>query len=234
MDTFLAIESNVENNNRFIKLWNKYGVMIKRVDSIHEAIGILKNEQHFLFITINEDSFPNFINQLPIIRDITYIPILVATSNYTLEKEIQARSHGADGYGAFAEIPEMNIQTILGILESLNRANKESARPLPEVQVLGDIILSPSRRIAYVKDHEISLSRKEFDILHFLISRSGYVISHEQILQKVWGREYDGEFDIQLLWRTVDRLRSKISKLSKKEYIIIERGVGYKITLPQI
>ena len=73
----------------------------------------------------------------------------------------------------------------------------------------------------------ISLSKKEFEILHFLMAKSGHMVTHTQLLQKIWGDEY-GKQDADLLYRTIDRLRRKLSEKSKTGWQIkAERGVGY-------
>ena len=195
-----------------------------------DAIKELNVNEDYIFIAINEDNNPNYLKQLPILRDMTTVPIFVITTNYTFEKEMIARKYGADEYAVFQENLEKNTIVAFEILKSHTRIRqRQTDQPLP-VLIHDDIILSPSRRIVYVNENELSLSKKEFDILHFLISKSGYVVSHEQILHKIWGSEYD-EHDVQLLWRTIDRLRNKISKFTSKDYIIIERGIGYKLVL---
>lgn len=57
---------------------------------------------------------------------------------------------------------------------------------------------------------------------------NGRVLTHTELLQEVWGDEYDG-YETNVLWRTIDRLRNKLYAVSPEaEYIKVERGVGYK------
>ena len=75
---------------------------------------------------------------------------------------------------------------------------------------------------------EVSLTKKEFDILYYLISKSGHALSYAQILQRAWGEEY-GEHDSYILWCAVDRLRHKLAKkVLSGEHIKVERGFGYR------
>ena len=75
------------------------------------------------------------------------------------------------------------------------------------------------------KDEEITLTRKEFDMLYLLMSREGMVFTRDELLNQVWGYEYDDSN------RTVDvHIRTLRSKLKDAgNYIETVRGVGYRI-----
>ena len=91
----------------------------------------------------------------------------------------------------------------------------------------GGIILSPSRRSVIINSVEVDLQKKEFDILHYLMSNSECILTHSQILHRIWGDK--DEIDNNVIWRTINRLRNKLSKLSPKiDFIKVERNVGYK------
>ena len=110
----------------------------------------------------------------------------------------------------------------------LNLQDRWKYAPKPHhLLVSGDIVLSQPRRAVFVNDTQLSLTKKEFDILQMLMSESGNAVTHTKLLKKIWGIEY-GEADVNVLWRTVDRLRGKLLKEApKKRYIQAVRGVGY-------
>jgi DNA-binding response OmpR family regulator len=165
-------------------------------------------------------------------RDAANLPIFVITSNYTIEKKLRAMDCGADVYEHFCSYVKNNV---VGALELLKSKNRWAKRPSKSLRVLtgGDIILSPLRRSVFIKDIKASLTRKEFDILQCLMANNGYVVTHARLLQKVWrGKRKLQNTDV--LWRTVNRLRGKLSEISPaNKYIEIERGVGYKFSLPK-
>jgi DNA-binding response OmpR family regulator len=215
----LAVDKNVTVFERRTGGWAKYGVAPQRVDSMREAIYRLIQGEKFYFIVINEDTVPEFMPLLPIMRDVTEAPIFVLTSNYTVEKRTTALKNGADVYDPIHAQPRHNI---LSMLELLKRWSDRSLNL--EVLVGGDIVLSQPRRKVFIKDNEIALSKTEFAILHYLMSNTGCVMTHEQILKAAWD-EYI-ESDVGVLWRAVNRLRAKLPAPAN-EYIKIVRGVGY-------
>jgi len=229
MNTILAIDTDLTVHEQQTAAWGKIGIGTSRVETMNEAISRLSRGETFLFIAINEDSIPDYIPQLPLMRDVTNLPIFIITSNYTTSKKVAAIQSGADVYDPFSNFVKENV---FGALELLKLQKRWAELPKEPSAVLigGDIILSPLRRIVFVKDIEVSLRKKEFDILYHLIANKGQFLTHKQLLYKVWGDEYS-ENGNDILWKTIYRLRSKLSKASMgKEYIKAERETGYKFT----
>jgi len=227
INTILAVDICTDTHRNQSAEWAKYGINSLRVDTMHEAISLLARSGEYIFITINEDSIPDFMLQIHIMRDVTDVPIFVLTSSYTVDKKIKAMSYGADAYDPINEYIKDNVLSMLEMLKAQNRWAKRKQISMP-VLVGGSIILSQSRRKVFVENTEVSLTKKEFDILRCLMDNSGHVVTHVRLLQNVWGDEYS-ETDTDVLWRTINRLRKKLSKaFSKDGYIKVERGVGYQ------
>jgi DNA-binding response OmpR family regulator len=227
MNSILTVDINVVVHEQQSAEWAKYGIYTLRVDSMHNAITLLIRNDEYLFIVINEDSIPDFMSQLRVMRDVTDIPIFVITSSYTIEKKIKAINYGADVYDPFNTYAKDNVLAALELLNAQNRWSKRKHKPMP-VLAGGGIILSQSRRKVFIDSIEVPLTKKEFDILRYLMTNSGHVVTHIRLLQNVWGEEYS-EADTEVLWRTMNRLRAKLAKSSSKfEYIKVERGVGYQ------
>ena len=230
MEGILAIDKDLAVHEKAVAQWAKHGISIKRVETMHEAIRQLKQSDNYLFVGINEDTVPDFMSMLPLMRDVTDIPIFVMSSSYTIDKNVRAMSLGADVYDNFYANSEHNVLMGLEVLKAQSRWAKRAHKKL-EVYVYGDVILSKRRRKVYVNDFEVSLGRKEFDILQFLMANYGCVVEHKRLLQEIRGENYS-EKDTDVLWRTVNRLRVKLSeKYPAREYIKIERGVGYVFEL---
>ena len=230
MEDILAIETDLTVYGKVVAQWKKYGVSIQRVETVQEAIKRIKQGDNHLFIGLNEDAAPDFLSLLPILRDVTDSPIFVTSSSYTIDKNIMAMSLGADAYDRNYESIEHNVLMALEILKVLNRWAKQPDKQL-EVFAYGDVILSKPRRKVFINEAEVALARKEFDILQFLMANYGCVVEHEQLLHEIWGDNY-GEKDMEVLWRTINRLRVKLSeRYPAQEYIKVERGVGYLFEL---
>jgi len=226
MEQILAVDKNINLHEEQTKEWAKYGINTQRVSTMNEAIKKIAKGGDFILVAINEDTISDFMDQLPIMRDITELPIFVVTSSYTIDKKIRAMNLGADNYEPFVPYTK---QGVLLTIETLKLRNRWAKRPQRETAVLigGDIVLSRLRRKVFVGDSGVSLSKKEFDILHYLMQNSGCVVEHGQLMREIWGEEYS-EKDVDVLWRTVNRIRSKLSEThSGSECIRVERGVGY-------
>jgi len=224
MNIILAIDTDLSVHEQQTVEWLKLGIDTLRVDTMNEAITHLIRGENYLFIAINEDSVPNFWETLPLLRDVTAIPIYIITSSYTVAKNTKAIQIGADAYGSFAENTNDDIKAGVTLLKQQNI--KRNIKPL-SILISGDILISIPRRIVRVNDTEISLQKKEFEILCLLIANKGQFLTRENLICKVWGEDYSESYNNSLL-KTVSRIRTKLSEVSDKEYILVEREVGYK------
>jgi len=224
MNSILVVDTNLTVYEQQTAEWMKLGIGTLRVDTMNEAITRLIQGESYLFIAINEDSVPSFWETLHLLRDVTDIPIYIITSSYTVAKHTKAVQCGADAYGSFAESTNGDILAGVTLLKQQNIKRKTKSL---SILVGGDIIISIPRRIVRVNDTEISLQKKEFEILCLLIANKGQFLTRETLICKVWGCDYSESCNKSLL-KTVSRLRTKLSVVTDKEYILVEREVGYK------
>jgi len=233
MNTILAVDKDAIVHERETAEWENYGISALRADTMSEAINMLAHRDDFLFIAINEDTIPDFMSQLRIMRDATNLSIFVITSNYSIDKKIRAMDCGADVYDHFNAYIKNNIIDALALLKAKKSRPKRQPKQL-RVLTGGGIILSPLHRSVFINDIKVSLTKKEFDILQCLMADNERVVSHSRLIRKVWGHKVELKETV-VLWKTVDRLRSKLSKVSQStnEYIEIERGVGYRFSASQ-
>ena len=98
--------------------------------------------------------------------------------------------------------------------------------PTTEPLDLGDLYIDFARREVFLLNKPIELTRIEYDLLHTLAVNQGQVLTHKQLLEKVWGPEYQAE--TQYLWVNVSRLRKKLEPtVDSPRYIHTQPGVGY-------
>ena len=113
--------------------------------------------------------------------------------------------------------------------EKEKKANEEAIE-LKRTNIIkvGVLTLDLDRFEVMVNDKIVDLTLREFEVLKFLASDPGQVITRETLLEKVWGYEYYG--DIRTVDVTVRRIREKIEKdTSNPKILITKRGVGYYI-----
>ena len=153
-----------------------------------------------------------------------HIPIIFCTARDTEDDMIMGLNLGADDY----IVKPYTIRNILARVKSVLRrtsGNKSVNTSIekPNILEIEGLKLDLEFKRCIIDDVEVKLTRKEFDLLAYLISNRGKILSREQILSKVWSDE------VVVLDRTIDvnitRVRSKIG--SYGSYIVTRSGFGY-------
>lgn len=110
-------------------------------------------------------------------------------------------------------------------VEAHLRRDERSKNNLSIMTLADGLIINLSSRKIYFEKIEISFSKKEFDIIEFLIANSGQVFDKEQIYEKIWG--YDALGDSNVVKEHIRKIRAKFKDVTGKEYIDTSWGVGY-------
>ena len=152
-------------------------------------------------------------------RKTSSIPIIMLTVKSTETDKIAGLEAGADDYMTKPFSTAELVARTRAVLRRILYAGEPG-----EVLVSGDIRLDSTEHIVYVKDKQIDLTPKEFNLLYLLMKKKGKVLSRTFLIENIWGYEYLGGT------RTVDvhvrHLREKLGKEEKK--IETVEGVGYK------
>ena len=153
-------------------------------------------------------------------KDIRYkdIPVIMLTARSSEFDKVTGLDSGADDYVAKPFGMMELISRIRAVLRRYQKSNDEGYE-------YKGLYISKDKHVVKYKDEEITLTRKEFDMLYLLMSREGMVFTRDELLNQVWGYEYDDSN------RTVDvHIRTLRSKLKDAgNYIETVRGVGYRI-----
>ena len=154
------------------------------------------------------------------IRVNSQVPIIMLTAKSSEYDTVVGLDSGADDY---IPKPFRMMELISRIRALLRRTEDDGA----EEYQTGNLYVCPSRHIATVDKKNVNLTLKEYEVLCLLLKNSGTVLSRTQLLNQVWGYEFDGES------RTVDvHIRTLRQKLgSAGELVETVRGVGYKINM---
>lgn len=158
-------------------------------------------------------------------------PILMLTARSEEIDKVLGLEMGADDYLT----KPFGIREFLARVKALMRRNQSSpaltanGKPVEEAGAMkyGELLIEPEKRKVSIKGQRIELSPKEFDLLHLLSSHPGRSYSREQILNLVWGYDYDGM--AHTVNAHINRLRTKIEPdMSAPTFIITSWGVGYR------
>jgi two-component system KDP operon response regulator KdpE len=152
------------------------------------------------------------------------IPIVVLSSRNDERGKVEALDLGADDYVTKPFGVEELIARIRAALR--HRLQQQGERPIFKA---GDLSVDLVRRMVKVRDAEVKLSPKEYDILRLLIAHAGKVLTHKFILKEIWG----GETEAQYVRIYVRQLRQKIELNPERPlHILTETGVGYRLRAP--
>ena len=147
------------------------------------------------------------------------LPVIMLTAKSTEYDKVLGLDGGADDY---VTKPFGMMELLSRIRALLRRTEKESG-----AYRCGILTVDTGRHTVRVRDQEVSLTQKEFEVLCLLLKNRGQVLSREQLIENVWGYAFTGES------RTVDvhvrTLRQKLGEAGA--YIETVRGYGYKISV---
>jgi two-component system alkaline phosphatase synthesis response regulator PhoP len=154
-----------------------------------------------------------------------HLPVIMLTAMGTEYDRIKGLDAGADDYIAK---PFSVMELIARVRALLRRAERDSVKTSEKDEItLGNLTLNYNKRSVHAQGKEITLTLKEFEMLHLLLSQKDMVLTREQLLTTIWGYEYEGISN-----RTVDvhvgTLRRKLGPCG--DMIKTLRGVGYKIS----
>ncbi len=130
---------------------------------------------------------------------------------------------GADDYITKPIKPKVLVSKVKSLLRRFNNISEQSGQD--EVITVRDLQINRDQYIVKIKDEEISLPRKEFELLALLASKPNSVFSRDAILETVWGN------DVVVGGRTIDVHIRKLREKIGDDYIKTIKGVGYKLTI---
>lgn len=153
------------------------------------------------------------------------VPVIMLTARADETDRVVGLELGADDY---VTKPFSMRELMARVKTVLRRASDAQGIPPDQPVRAGPIVIDPDKHEVTVADAPVSLTRKEFDLLHFLAANPGRAFDRATLLDRVWGADaYVGErtVDVHVRW-----LREKIEEEpSKPKYILTVRGVGYKL-----
>lgn len=164
------------------------------------------------------------------IRERSNAPIIALTALDAEADKVAALDLGADDYLT----KPFGVEELLArVRAAMRRSQWQNEQPSSDTQAqwFGPLMVDLEGRIVRRDDSEIRLTPTEFALLAQLVSHAGKVLTHRQLLQKVWGPEYGDEAEYLRVY--VQRLRRKIEpEPATPRYLLTEPGVGYRFVAP--
>ena len=157
------------------------------------------------------------------------LPVLMLTVRDQEEDKVEALELGADDYIT----KPFSTRELVARIRSAVRRVRAPARAEDAPIDIGEVLLDPVKRRVTKRGDAIKLTRKEFDILHCLMSRAGRVVTYSRLLTAVWGADYREE--VEYLRTFMRQLRKKIEEdPSNPVYLLTDVSVGYRFADAQM
>ncbi|HER1119668.1 TPA: two-component system response regulator CovR [Streptococcus pyogenes] len=152
----------------------------------------------------------------------TYIMMMAARDS--IMDVVAGLDRGADDY----IVKPFAIEELLARIRAIfRRQDIESEKKVPSQGIYRDLVLNPQNRSVNRGDDEISLTKREYDLLNILMTNMNRVMTREELLSNVW--KYDEAVETNVVDVYIRYLRGKIDIPGKESYIQTVRGMGYVI-----
>jgi len=165
------------------------------------------------------------LDVIKLVREWSEIPIIVLSIRSDDADKIEALDRGANDY---VTKPFSMGELLARMRAALRQGRGDGSSDGGTVVAVGDISIDLGKRLITRGGTPVKLSRKEYDLLKILASHPGKVITHQQLLQEVWGPAYVEE--TQYLRVYMGQLRQKLERdPATPRWLITEPGVGYRL-----
>ncbi len=160
------------------------------------------------------------------LREFSRVPVLMLCDDGDEDEHLRYLDTGADDF----VVKPFSIKELLARVRVLLR-RRTASDPVTASETLftsGDLLIDFAQHQVSIEGHPVQLSRTEYKLLSVLAQNVGRVMTHELLLERVWGSEYNREVDF--IWVYISRLRRKIEADPRHpRYILTVPDVGYKL-----
>ncbi|HBE41084.1 MAG TPA: DNA-binding response regulator [Bacteroidales bacterium] len=151
---------------------------------------------------------------------------IIITARGAVEDKVKGLDLGADDY----------LAKPFALIELLSRINAVARRKFnintSDIS-LGDFIMKVQSRKLVCRDNIVDLTKKEYDLLQYLVLNHGKVLTRQQLYEHIWGNMLDDQYDSNFIDVHIKNLRKKLNAHSPTPWLETVRGVGYRITIPE-
>ncbi len=220
----ILVVDDEERMIRFIRMNLEHdGFQVIEASNGKQAIDKLRDTPDLILLDVMMPDLDGF-EVLETIREVTNVPVIMLTAKGEEDDRVRGLELGADDYITKPFSPRELVSRVKAVLRRTEGATG-SMHGLIEVD--DRLKIDFDRREIWLEGKLVKLRPTEYRLLFHLVQNAGWVVSHDQLLQKVWGYEYRDEPHYVRLY--INYLRQKLEKdPADPKYILTERGVGYR------
>jgi two-component system KDP operon response regulator KdpE len=221
----LLVDDEVSIQRAVVPLLRSRGYEVEAASTAKDALAAI--EERAPDLVILDLGLPDMdgLEVCDRVRERWDVPIIVLSARHLEQQKVSALDRGADDYVTKPFGPEELLARIRVALRRTLAVDQPASGQI----VRGGLTIDFDRRRVYRQDEEIRLTPKEFELLAFLASRPGLVLTHRTILKQIWGpHAVDQPEHLRVL---MGQLRKKIEPdPSRPHYLLTEPWVGYRFT----
>ena len=220
----ILVVDDEERMVRFIRMNLEHdGFQVMEAFNGKQAIDKLRDTPDVILLDVMMPDIDGF-EVLETIREVSNVPVIMLTAKGEEDDRVRGLELGADDYVTKPFSPRELVSRVRAVLR---RTEGASGSMHGLIEVDDRLKIDFDRREIWLEGKLVKLRPTEYRLLFHLVQNAGWVVSHDQLLQKVWGYEYRDEPHYVRLY--INYLRQKLEKdPADPKYILTERGVGYR------
>ena len=221
----ILVVDDEERMVRFIRLNLEHdGFLVSEAFNGRQAVQRLRDvNPDLILLDVMMPDLDGF-EVLEMVREISNVPVIMLTAKGEEDDRVRGLEKGADDYVTKPFSPRELVSRVRAVLR---RTEGASGSMHGLIEVDERLKIDFDRREVWLEGKIVKLRPTEYRLLFHLVQNAGWVISHDQLLAKVWGYEYRDEPHYVRLY--INYLRQKLEKdAANPKYILTERGIGYR------
>ena len=220
----ILVVDDEERMVRFIRMNLEHdGFLVIEAFNGKQAIDKMRDTPDVILLDVMMPDIDGF-EVLETIREVSNVPVIMLTAKGEEDDRVRGLELGADDYVTKPFSPRELVSRVKAVLR---RTESASGSMHGLIEVDQRLKIDFDRREIWLEGKLVKLRPTEYRLLFHLVQNAGWVVSHDQLLQKVWGYEYRDEPHYVRLY--INYLRQKLEKdPADPKYILTERGVGYR------
>jgi DNA-binding response OmpR family regulator len=220
----LIVEDEVSLRSSLLDFLRHDGYVCETAETYeqaHEKIKLYRYDCVLVDLTLPGGSGLDLVRTLK--ADKSNAGVLIISARDSLDDKVQGLELGADDYLAKPfHLAELNAR----LRAIIRRRQFQGQRHL----AFRDLTVFPDEAMALVNDQPLTLTRREYDLLLFLLANPNRVLTKEAIAEHIWGDDADLHDSLDFIYTHLKNLRKKLQALGAHDYIRTIYGIGYKLS----